>query len=68
MLKRIDNCDVVYIVSCGGYIGKTVAMEIGYAIAKKKKIMAMEKITEAGLNHFIATVLPPKKLIERLRN
>lgn len=67
MLRRIDQCDVVYIVSKEGYIGKTVAMEIGYAIAKNKQILSMEKITEAGLNHFVTGILSPKKMLEKCR-
>ncbi len=46
MFQRIEEADVVYVVAVNGYIGKTVALEIGFAYAKEKEIIASEKINE----------------------
>ena len=46
MLNRIDKSDIIYIVTGDGYIGKTVAFEIGYAVGKKKEIISTKDIAE----------------------
>jgi len=66
MLSRIDKSDVVYIIS-DGYIGRTVAMEAGYAIARKKTLFSSNDIKEAGLNFFISSVLKPEELVKMLK-
>ena len=66
MLNRIDKSDVVYIIS-DGYIGRTVAMEAGYAIARKKVLFSSNAIKEAGLNHFVSSILNPEELVKMLK-
>ena len=37
-LRKIDGADVVYVVNPGGYVGKSVCVDIGYAYAKNRPI------------------------------
>ena len=41
--KKIDICDIVYVVNINGYIGRSTQKEIEYAISKGKEIMYHEK-------------------------
>jgi len=41
-LKSIDHSDFLYVVCPNGYIGNSTLLEIGYAIAIKKKIYSSE--------------------------
>ena len=68
MLRRIDKSDMVYIVSGDGYIGKTVALEIGYAIGKKKEVISSIALTEAEANSFISKVMNIEELIEYIKH
>jgi hypothetical protein len=43
-LKKIDDADVVYAVNPGGYIGKSVSVDVGYAYARNKSIYAMHSV------------------------
>jgi nucleoside 2-deoxyribosyltransferase len=67
MLRRIEKSDVVYVVSGDGYIGKTVALEIGYAIGKGKEVISSTKITEAGADSFVSKILKKEDLVEYLK-
>ncbi|MBI5391496.1 hypothetical protein HZB00_00680 [Candidatus Woesearchaeota archaeon] len=62
-LKLIDSCGVFYVFSKGGYIGKTVAMEIAYAYAKGREIIAMEKIEERSAQALISKIMGKEELI-----
>src|SRR3989338_621108 len=42
--REIDKRDILYVHARDGYIGRTVAMEIAYAHARKKEIIASEEI------------------------
>lgn len=53
----IDRCDIVYVYSRDGYIGKTVAMEIAYAYARGKEIVALEKIEELSARGLVDRVM-----------
>ncbi|MBI4895937.1 MAG: nucleoside 2-deoxyribosyltransferase [Candidatus Aenigmarchaeota archaeon] len=63
MMQRIDSADIVYVVASNGYVGKTVAFEIGYAAAKGKEIIASEPLAETGLNSVIAQILSSEQCI-----
>ena len=54
MFERIDASDIIYVVAKAGYIGLTVALEIGYAHAKKKEIIASEPFSEKGSDAIIS--------------
>lgn len=60
--KQIDKKEVIYVYAKEGYIGKTVAMEISYAYARKKIIISSEKVQELSAQALISKVLTPKEL------
>jgi nucleoside 2-deoxyribosyltransferase len=39
--NRIDKSDIVFIVNPNGYVGPSTTLELGYAVAKHKYIIAM---------------------------
>lgn len=52
-LEAISKSDFLYIYNPGGYIGTSTTMEIGYALAMKKPVYALEKPSEPILERFI---------------
>ncbi len=42
--KKIDLCDILYVVNVKGYIGEVTKNEIKYAKKRKKEIMYYENI------------------------
>lgn len=61
--KKIQEADVLYVYSKEGYIGKTVAMEIAYAHAMKKEIIAREEIKELSAQALITKNLNEEDLL-----
>ncbi|MFC4858680.1 hypothetical protein [Actinophytocola glycyrrhizae] len=41
-LNRIEKADVVFIVNPDGYLGPSTTLELGYAVAMRKLIVAMK--------------------------
>ena len=66
-LKKIDEVDVVYIVNPGGYVGKSVSVDIGYAYAKNKPIYAMNPVEDPPVADLMAGVLSPESLIDLVK-
>jgi nucleoside 2-deoxyribosyltransferase len=66
-LKKIDDADVVYIVNPEGYIGKSVAVDIGYAYAKNKPMYVMHPVDDPPVMDLIDNVLSPEALIGFLK-
>ena len=66
-LKKIDDADVVYIVNPGGYIGKSVSVDIGYAYAKNKSIYALHPVDDPPVMDLIDNILSPGALIDFLK-
>jgi nucleoside 2-deoxyribosyltransferase len=66
-LKKIDDADVVYIVNPGGYIGKSVSVDIGYAYAKNKSIYALHPVDDPPVMDLIDNILSPEALIDFLK-
>jgi len=62
--NRIDSSDIVYIYAKDGYIGKTVALEIGYSYAKKKEIISLSKIEEFSAQALIDKVMDENGLVK----
>lgn len=60
--RMIDASDLVYIFAKDGYIGKTVAMEIAYAFAKGKRLVASEVIDELSAMAMVSEIIPTAKL------
>jgi hypothetical protein len=65
---RIESSDILYIFSGGGYIGKTVALEIAYAYAKAKEIISTEEIEDFSARALVSKTLSPEKLIEYIKS
>lgn len=68
MLRRIGESDIIYVVTEDGYIGRTVALEIGYAIGKNKEIISSNRITEVGIGQFISRVMTPEELVKYVKD
>jgi len=66
-LQRIDDADIVYIVNPEGYVGKGVAVDIGYAYAKNKPTYVMHRVDDPPVMDLISGVLSPKALIGFLK-
>ncbi len=65
--ERIDRSDVLFVFNVDGYVGNSVTLEIGYALAKRKKIYAFKKDDEQGRDVVYAGHCPtPEKLLEVL--
>jgi hypothetical protein len=62
--RRIDKSDAVYVIANGGYIGKTVALEIAYAFAKKKLVVSSETIEDFSARSLVSKVMAAGKFIE----
>ena len=57
-LDAIPKADFLYVCDPGGYIGRSVSMEIGYAHALGRPIYALEKPEDAMLAEFVETKRP----------
>jgi len=66
-LKKIDDADVVYVVNPGGYVGKSVSVDIGYACARNKPIYVMHSVDDPPVMGLVNAVLSPKSLIEVIK-
>ncbi len=53
---EIEIADILYIWCPKGYIGKGVAAEIGYAIAKGKTVVSSERIDDQGIWSIVSIV------------
>ncbi len=67
-LKKIDDADVVYVVNPKGYIGKSVAVDIGYAYAENKSIYATHSIDDPPVMSMIKGILSFEELISFLKH
>ena len=66
-LERVAGADVVYVVNPQGYVGKSVSVDLGYAYAKNKCIYVMNRVDDPPIMNLVNGVLPPKALIELLK-
>lgn len=62
-LDRIDSSDILYIVNPDGAIGKSVSLDLGYAIAKQKRFFSLAPLTDPPISAFSGGVLSPESLI-----
>lgn len=58
----IENSDGVYFICIDGYMGTSCKLELGYALACKKKIYFSEKTGDIGLDCYINKIIPINKL------
>jgi hypothetical protein len=66
-LNKVDAADIVYVVNPQGYIGKSVAVDVGYAYAKNKTIYAMNPVDDPPIMNMINAVLSPEALVDLLK-
>jgi hypothetical protein len=65
---RIDQCDALFVFNPEGYVGESVAADIGYAWAKGKPLLALEPIEDPPLGDIpVLICLPPDIDPESLR-
>ena len=67
MFQRIDDSDVVFVIAKDGYIGYSVAMELGYAHAKGKEIISSEEIKEMSVRNLVNKIMSLEDLIKYLK-
>ncbi|WP_045419391.1 nucleotide pyrophosphohydrolase [Vibrio jasicida] len=67
-LERIRKSDITYILNYNGYVGKSVAMDIGYALGLEKTIYALEPIADPDITHLISGVISPNALVNSIKN
>ena len=66
-LEKIDAADIVCVVNPGGYVGRSVSVDIGYAYARGKPIYVTHAIGDPPVMNLLSGVLSRKKLIELLK-
>jgi nucleoside 2-deoxyribosyltransferase len=66
-LEKIDRADVVYVVNPGGYVGKSVSLDVGYAYAKGKPVYALHTIDDPPMTNLLSGVISHENLIEILK-
>ena len=64
-LEKIDQADIIYVSNPRGEIGKSVSIDLGYAIAKKKVIFSNLPINDPPIAHHVEKVGPIEKLIQQ---
>jgi nucleoside 2-deoxyribosyltransferase len=52
-LKDIDAADSLYVFNRGGYLGRSMLVDIGYAYAKGKPVYSLEAIDDEFLSHMV---------------
>ncbi len=51
--KAIDDADIVYLLTPGGYMGTSCKLELGYAIAKEKSMYFSEPTNDIALDCYV---------------
>lgn len=62
---EIDECDVLYALLPGGYIGCSVTIELSYAYARGKRVVASEPPDEFAVRAMVAELCPPDEFVAR---
>ncbi len=65
-LRRIDGSDAVYVVNPGGYVGKSVSLDIGYALAKNIPVFTMNPVEDPPIMDLLSGVMSPESLLRCL--
>jgi len=53
---RIDRADLVLLIDPGGYVGRSVAADLGYAFARGTPILAIETPEDPALAVLVAGI------------
>ncbi len=67
-LARIQCSDVIYVFNDSGYVGKSVALDVGYALALKKTIYSLEPLTDPDVGHLTAGVVTIAQLVAIIKS
>jgi hypothetical protein len=62
--ERIDASDILYVFSKGGYVGRTVAMEVAYAYSKGKEIVSSCEISELSVRALVSKVVSVEDFVQ----
>ena len=62
-LEAISRSDFLYVVNPGGYIGRSAAFEIGYALSQNIPVYSLEKPEDVTLSFFVK----PKRRIKTIK-
>ena len=65
-LNRIREADITYILNFGGYVGKSVAMDIGFALGLGKPVYALESVKDPDITHLLTRVVAPDEVVAEL--
>ncbi|WCP68780.1 nucleotide pyrophosphohydrolase [Vibrio tubiashii] len=66
-LERIKQSDMIYILNFEGYVGKSVALDIGYALGLGKPVYALEPISDPDVSHLLTKILTPEMMLQELK-
>lgn len=66
-LSKIDKSQIVYIVNPAGYVGVSVSVEVGYALAKGKEIYLQEQAEDFAIAGLASGVLSVPEFLQLLR-
>ena len=58
----INEADAVYLMTPGGYMGTSLKLELGYAIAKEKPIYFSEPTNDLALDCYVKEFIPLESL------
>jgi len=67
-LEKIDEADVVYVVNPGGYVGRSLCVDIGYAYARGRSIYVMHPIEDPPVMKLVKGILSFEELIDLLKD
>jgi len=62
-LAKIDAAESVYVVNPGGYVGRSLCFDLGYAVARGRPIRLMEPVEDPPVGRFVAAVCSPDGLV-----
>lgn len=65
-LRLLAKGDFLYLYNPAGYVGNSVLLELGFAVALGKPIYALEPVGDALIGAYISEVITPSDLAERL--
>ncbi len=63
-MEKIRLCTHLYVLAEGGYVGKSVCLEIGYAFSRRKRIVLSEPADELAVRALTSEIVPLSKVCE----
>jgi len=64
-LEKIDDAEIVYVVNPGGYIGRSLAFDLGYAVARGRQVCSLERIVDPPIADLLGDVLSFEEVVAR---